>query len=397
MKYSRRSFLTTTALAGGAVGASILWRSNAANKIASDGYMRVADDPQDYSRLGIDRDTIAPWEDGIRMPTETDAYEWWYFDAHLDDGTLVVVVFYTKPFMSTDGTLAPFITMNITTSDGRSFAKTFEADPQDFSASSERCDVRIGENRFEGDLTRYHITAKIDDLSVDIDLVNEVPAWRPRSGHTYFGHEGEAEKLFAWLPSVPQGKVEITYEIEGESFTSSGTGYHDHNWGDVPMTDLMHNWYWARGKIGPYSVIASYITAKEEYSYQTQKVFMLAKDGVVIADDPTKVLFSASDVFTDDVTGKPVANITQYTYNDGDTDYVVTFRREQTILQNVFIDKLPFVKRTLAKLLGVDSAYLRFSGTATIEKHQNGELIESFEDPALWELMYFGHPKPLDV
>jgi hypothetical protein len=35
-------------------------------------------------------------------------------------------------------------------------------------------------------------------------LTEAVRAWRPKSGHLYFGAEGQ-EKLFAWLPSVPNG------------------------------------------------------------------------------------------------------------------------------------------------------------------------------------------------
>jgi hypothetical protein len=36
------------------------------------------------------------------------------------------------------------------------------------------------------------------------------------------------------------------------------------------MQTLTHNWYWARGSVGPYTVIASYITATEAYGYETQ-------------------------------------------------------------------------------------------------------------------------------
>ncbi len=42
-------------------------------------------------------------------------------------------------------------------------------------------------------------------------------------------------------------------------------------------------------KVGPYTVIAAYITASEAYGHAAQTVFMLAKDGAVIADDDGKV------------------------------------------------------------------------------------------------------------
>jgi hypothetical protein len=59
--------------------------------------------PADYKRLGSAPVEIAEFEDGQRIGTESGHYEWWYFDAHLDDGATVVVVFYTKPNVSPNG------------------------------------------------------------------------------------------------------------------------------------------------------------------------------------------------------------------------------------------------------------------------------------------------------
>jgi hypothetical protein len=86
-------------------------------------HLRLADRPADYNRLGISPVAVAEFEDGQRIGMEKGRYEWWYFDAHLDDGATVVVVFYTKPNVSPNGPLAPRITINLTLPDGRSFVK----------------------------------------------------------------------------------------------------------------------------------------------------------------------------------------------------------------------------------------------------------------------------------
>ena len=198
------------------------------------GSLRLADRPSDYQRLGIAPVEVAEFEDGQRIGTERGRYEWWYFDAHLDDGATVVVVFYTKPNVSPNGPLAPRITINITLPDGRIFDKVLDARPELFDATKSRCDVRIGANRFVGDLHRYHIAATIEEISVDIELTGKVRPWRPKSGHLYFGVERQ-EKLFAWLPAVPDGLASVRYRIGNEEHCASGSGYHDHNWGDVPM------------------------------------------------------------------------------------------------------------------------------------------------------------------
>jgi hypothetical protein len=356
-------------------------------------HLRLADRPADYERLGLDPVRVAQFEDGQRIGTEKGRYEWWYFDAHLDNGATVVVVFYTKPNVSPNGPFAPRVTVNITLPDGRNIDKLFDTMPELFSASTSGCDVRIGTNRFVGDLDRYHIRATIEEISVDIELSGRVRAWRPKSGHIYFGAEGR-EKLFAWLPAVPHGQANVRYTIGREEHRASGSGYHDHNWGDVPMQTLMHNWYWARASIGPYTVIASYITATEAYGYETQIVYMLAWDGRIIADDEANVSFEMDRIAIDGKSGKPVADVTRYTYRDGDTRYVVSFEREKTILQAIFTNRMPLLKRIIARLIGFDGAYHRFTGKVTIEKFEGEVRTEIFEDRAIWELMYFGKARP---
>lgn len=352
-------------------------------------HLRLANRPSDYQKLGIDAVEVAQFEDGQRIGTEKGHYEWWYFDAHLDDGATLVVVFYTKPNVTPNGPLAPRMTINLTLADGRVFNKLLDTAADQFSASKDGCDVRIGANRFAGDLHSYRITAAIEEIFVEIELTGAVRAWRPKSGHLYFGADGR-EQLFAWLPSVAQGVAKVRYKIGNEIHHASGSGYHDHNWGDVPMQKLIHNWYWARAKAGPYTVIASHITAIEAYDYETQIVYMLAKGDEIIADDDALVSFESERVGSDPKTGKPVADVTRYIYKNGDTRYVVTFERQKTILQVSFVDRIPFLKRLIAKIARFDGAYHRFTGKVTIENFEKAIRVEAFGDHAIWELMYFG-------
>jgi hypothetical protein len=117
---------------------------------------------------------------------------------------------------------------------------------------------------------------------------------------------------------------------------------------------------------------------------------MLAKDGEIVADDDARVSFEFERVATDGKTGKPVADITRYTYGDADARYVATFERQKTILQAIFTARMPFIKRLIAKIIGFDGAYHRFTGKVTIEKFEKDVRVEIFDDHAIWELMYFG-------
>ena len=80
--------------------------------------------------------------------------------------------------------------------------------------------VALERQRARIDLHSYKITAHIEDVAVDVNLVGEVPAWRPGTGHMYFGPQDEHE--FNWLPAVPQGKVDASYSVGGTARTASG-------------------------------------------------------------------------------------------------------------------------------------------------------------------------------
>src|SRR5487761_1045392 len=106
----------------------------------------------------------------------------------------------------------------------------------------------------------------------------------------------------------------------------------------------------------------SYITSAEKYGYVPIPIFMLARDNVLVGDDPAKVTFEREGVYTDEGTGKPVATTTRYTYQDGEDRYVVSFTRTHDLTLSRMIDEVKGVKHVAAVLARFDGAYLRFAG-----------------------------------
>src|SRR3982074_3311871 len=74
---------------------------------------RFADEPEDFAKLGIEPGHIDAFEDGMRTRGGPGGYEWWYFDSPLDDGSSLVIVFYTKPQLNPNGGLAPFASLEL--------------------------------------------------------------------------------------------------------------------------------------------------------------------------------------------------------------------------------------------------------------------------------------------
>src|SRR6202011_3620080 len=287
--------------------------------------------------------------------------------------------------------LSPLLRLNLDLPDGRHFEKVVHYPPHDWSAAKDHADVRLGNNRFTGDLHKYRIQATAEEISVDITLTGEVPPWRPSTGYMLFGADRSLE--FAWLPSVPEGAATVTYSVDGEHHETTGVGYHDHNWGNVGLMKVVHDWYWARGQAGPYSVIASYITSAKPYGFEPIPIFMLARDNIVVCHDPATVTFEREGVYTDATTGKPVATTTRYVYEDGEDTYAVSFTRARDLTLDRMIDSVKGVKHIAARLARFDGAYLRFAGDIKVSHQRGSELIETHKNEAIWELMYFGHAR----
>ena len=349
------------------------------------------DDDFHYQKLGLTRNVIEPWEDGMRTDGSKGTYEWWYVDSHYPDGTILVIFFFSKSPIEVDGPVKPMSTMELTLPDGRKFSEEVHVSLEESHYCKDKCDVKIGPCHIHGDLKQYEIVFRGKTMSATMQLTNTVPAWRSQCGPILFGNQ--EEYYFNWLPATPEGTAVADVTYEGGQLHLEGSGYHDHNWGNISMLKLMHHWYWGRAKIGDYKVISSWITAEKKYGYKEFDVFMLAKGSEILGDNSNHTLkFLPTDEYIDSHTGKPVYNKVIYEYETpaGET-YRITYHRRSDISRQNFIDLLPGIVRLGARLIGFEGSYLRFEGSATIEKLENGAVVESVtEDSAVWELMYFG-------
>ncbi|MCL2492230.1 MAG: hydroxyneurosporene dehydrogenase [Coriobacteriia bacterium] len=344
---------------------------------------------EQYERVGLTKGAVDIHEDGYNTLGKDGTYEWWYFDCSLDDGSSLVVTFYTRSMMAPDAPLDPFVTLALTRPDGTDISERVSVTAEGFTSSTDKCDIVLDACTASGDLKSYHVHFENDTIQADIELESNVESWRPESGYRFYG---EAEEYYsAWLCVVPQGSVTARISLDGEEQTLLGTGYHDHNWGNHPVWQMQNDWYWGRVVAGPYVSINSYITAAQAYGFEPFNVFMLAKDGAVIADDPSKVEFNTYDIVPDPETGIPIASTLEYVYRDGDREYRVSYTLRKTILVTSMIAALSDDAKDLALEAGDQMKYFRFVGGATIEVYERGALVESEStEMALWELMYPG-------
>ena len=107
-------------------------------------HLKLAALSDDHARFGLERDVVREWEEGARTDNRAGSYEWWYFDAHLDDGAKVVVVFMNKDLGAASSPLSPQLRVNLELPDGTMSNNTIAIPAAEWSAASGRTDVRMG-------------------------------------------------------------------------------------------------------------------------------------------------------------------------------------------------------------------------------------------------------------
>jgi hypothetical protein len=278
-----------TGVAAGAIAVGLA--SCAAEPSSDDHNLHVAATLADFTALGIGQ-KIAIWEDGRRTPKSAHTFEWWYFDGLLDDGTVVVVWFGDNWFY---GSHDRAVTIELTPpgKPTRRVMRTFE-EPGTFSSDS--ADVKIGPHQFKGDLDTYFIhvdPAETNGLGCDLTLRRRVASYRPGTGYIEAG-----KQFFAWLVPVPEGAVTGTLTADGVTRQVTGSGYHDHNWGNISPAKLFDSWWWGRGRSGEHTIIASEIHGKSAVGGTSIPLFFIGDEHQV------EVNAFGSDVST--INGDPV-------------------------------------------------------------------------------------------
>ena len=344
-----------------------------------------------YINLGLQKETVEIWEDGLRTSGKNGTYEWWYTDAEFEDGTTVVVVFFSKFGFDIQGPPCPTVSIDITYPDGTKTTKiTSEKKGKLIDSSNKKCDVKVKNSYLKYADGNYELLYADETIEYKAFMKSRLPMWRPETGHMFF--DKACKDYFAWLPAQPSCTIDAVLKIDGKSINLSGTGYHDHNWGNIPMNKVMNHWYWCRANIGGYTIIASDIISEKKYGYKRTPIFMLGKDGKIFDLDLTKTAVKREGTYQHEVTGKFMDNHLTFIQQYDGAEYKIEFIRNKDIVAVSLLEKLPKAKRFAAKLIRANPTYVRILGDVrlTITKKGSEEIIEH---EGLWEQMFFGSNK----
>lgn len=346
-----------------------------------------------YEKIGIKKE-VEVWEDGIRTTGDKGSYEWWYFDAEYSNGCKVVVIFYTKDRFDVKGPAHPTVTIDITLPNGKTICKwVSEKKHTPIRADSEKCYVKIENSFIEYVDGNYVVHFEDSDIEYNCIMKSKMPMYRPDTGYVYFGEK--ESKYFAWLVPQPCADVECSLNFKGIVYESKGTGYHDHNWGNVDMSKVINQWYWCRTSIGEYTIIANDIIPEKKYGYKRIPIVLISKDGKECNDEKEKITISRADTEEHFFTGKSIDNkLIFIKENEKNISYKVEFLRENDIFVSSLVNVMGLskIRRIFARLRSFNPTYLRCVGIARLTiKDNNREVM--LESEALWEQMFFGENK----
>jgi hypothetical protein len=158
-------------------------------------------------------------------------------------------------------------------------------------------------------------------------------------------------------------------------------GYHDHNWGNTPMNEIINSWYWGRAIAGDYTIIFSEIIATKEYNNSKIPFFILAKNNEFIEMNGS-ITLQKSNIVTHPKTHKDYAKSLTFSQKGSDgKSYTITTKAKKDL---VFLDmnRLPFE-------IGKNPTYLSNRGEINLTVTDKKGKIERSQGYGIWEQMSF--------
>ncbi|MEI7501231.1 MAG: lipocalin-like domain-containing protein [Bacteroidota bacterium] len=216
---------------------------------------------KEQNNTGDDIDHLyapSPADDGSHQVKSLNSFEWWYFDASFRNGYSMVSVWQYGNIEYTPLIGIPYYMILFTVYDsvGNATFVPVVFQEKDVTISNHSCDVKMRENYVSGYYPVYRVHFRQGDFGCDLTFTSETQGFRsPPGGITEF--RKDPYWYLGWVVAQPRATVTGTLVYKGREIRVEGNGYHDHNWGNVPLKSLYSFWYWGRVLMKNYTLVYS--------------------------------------------------------------------------------------------------------------------------------------------
>lgn len=228
---------------------------------------------------------FAPAEDGDHYQAEPNFFEWWYFDAGFEDGSHLVAIFHSSLYNMADH--KPMIELRYYLPERPSITAMGRFDRTTYRAVSNRCQVKIGDCLAVDEGDHYQLSLRQGPLAAELTFWPMLPGWKAGTGHLFA--DPVSGRYFDWVVPLPRARVEGVLILDAQRQDVAGTGYHDHNWGNLYLPSAFRRWTWGRVLVGDWTLIFGDVVGRGTTPSRVTP-FMLARgDEILLATDRIRV------------------------------------------------------------------------------------------------------------
>ena len=293
--------------------------------------------------------------------------EWWYFDAQLDNGFMVVGFFRAKH----ERTGKTGVEITIYKPNGEKIQNVYDYSRQDLKVTKEDANLSIGKNYIKVDYTNeklptYEVYLNEGDYGFHLKFKAVVQSWIPGNGYTKFGEMGH----FGWCVPLPRADVEGTIKVDGETITVKGIGYHDHNWLSFNLVRVVEYWYWGRIYSDNFTIVFAFIKCNKKMDNYKIKVLMLAKDEKIL-ESTGEYEISQEEFQFNEVVNNSYPRILKFSKGN---QMNITLKVQEIIDgDNLLFELSPILRFAVKYLLRLKPGYFRLKSKFNIEIKLDGE------------------------
>jgi len=229
-------------------------------------------------------------------------YEWWYFDVSFTNGYHAVITFHYRNIFLRP--MIPSVQVFVYAPDGSKTSRFDIVAPEKASANPDYCDVRMGDNWVRDHGDRYELYMKIKGVGAHLTFRNRVPSWKPGAG---FNFKDETVGMTAgWVVPVPHALVEGELFLKDKTLVVTGSGYHDHNWGNYHCHKTFSGWYWGRVHNDRFTIDYAWVLPRQKDAPVIAPL-LIAREGEIILST-NSLTVELHDLQPDKETGQSYAD-----------------------------------------------------------------------------------------